>query len=47
MTGPQTEIIRNQVQCLRVVRDLGVQSGEIEPIQDVILFDFAKVFVAF
>jgi len=43
----QTEIIRNQVQRLGVVCNFGVQSGKIEPIQDVILFDFAKVFIAF
>ena len=41
-----TEVIRDQVQSLRVVRNLCVQSGEIEPVQDVILFYFAKVFVA-
>jgi len=47
MAASHTEVIRDQVQSLRVVRDLCVQSGEIEPVQDVILFYFAKVFVAF
>ena len=47
MVISHTKVIRDQVQGLRVVCDFGVQSGEIEPIQDVILFYFAKVFVAF
>ena len=42
-----TEIIRDQVQGLRIVGDFGVQSGEVEPVEDVVIFYFAKVLVAF
>lgn len=43
----RTEIISNEVESLRVVLDFGVEAGEIEPVEDVIVFYFAEIFVAF
>ena len=41
----RTEVISNEVEGLRVVLDFGVEAGEIEPIEDVIVFYFAEIFV--
>jgi hypothetical protein len=32
---------------LRVVLDFGVEAGEIEPVENVIVFYFAEIFVTF
>lgn len=42
----RTEVISDQIQRLRVVRHLVVQTREIEPIEDKVFIDLAKVFVA-
>ena len=42
----RTEIIGNEVEGLRVVLDFGVETGEIEPVENVVIFYFAKVLVA-
>ena len=42
----RTEIISNEVKSLRVVLDFGVEAGEVESVEDVVLFYFAKVFVS-
>jgi hypothetical protein len=41
-----TEVVGDQVQSLRVVLDLRVQSSQVEAVQDVFLVYLAKVFVA-
>lgn len=41
-----TKVVSDQVQSLRVVLDLRVQSSQVEAVQDVLLVDLAKVFVA-
>jgi len=41
----RTEVISNEVEGLRVVLDFGVEAGEIEPVENVIIFYFAEVFV--
>lgn len=45
--GRLTEIVRDKIKSLGVVGDLVVEAGEVESVEDVILFDFAKVFVPF
>lgn len=40
------KIVGDQVQSLRVVLDLRVQSSQVEAVQDVLLVDLAKVFIA-
>jgi len=42
-----TKVISNQVQGLRVIRDLIIQTSEIKPIKDEIFINFTKVFIAF
>lgn len=42
----QTKIISDELERLVVVLDLRVQACQIKSIQNVILFDFAEVFVA-
>jgi len=42
-----TEIISNQIQSLRVIRDLIIQTSEVKPIKDEIFINFTKVFIAF
>lgn len=41
----RTEVISNKVESLCVVLDFGVKTGKIEPVEDVVIFYFAKVFV--
>jgi hypothetical protein len=41
----RTEVIGNEVKSLRVVLDFGVEAGEIEPVENVIVFHFAEIFV--
>jgi len=41
----RTKVISNEVESLRVVLDFGVEAGEIEPVEDVIVFYFAEIFV--
>jgi hypothetical protein len=41
----RTEVISNEVESLRVVLDFGVETGEIEPVKNVVVFYFAKVLV--
>jgi len=40
------ENIRNQIKCILVILNFGVQASEIETIGEVIFIDFAKVLVA-
>lgn len=42
----EVEHVRDEVECILVVLDLGVQACEVEPVGEVIFVDFAKVFVA-
>lgn len=42
----RTEVISDEVESLRVVLDFGVEAGEIEPVENVIVFYFAEVFVS-
>ena len=42
----RTEIIGNEVEGLRVVLDFGIETGEIEPVENVVIFYFAKVLIA-
>lgn len=42
----KVEDIRDEVEGVLVVLDLGVEPGQVEPIGDVVLVDFAKVFIA-
>lgn len=39
------EVVGDEVEGLGVVLDFGVQACEVEAIEDVVFFDFAKVFV--
>jgi hypothetical protein len=41
----RTEVVSNKVEGLCVVLDFGVETGEIEPVEDVVVLYFAKVFV--
>lgn len=41
----RTEVISDEVESLRVVLDFSVEAGEIEPVEDVIVFYFAKILV--
>ena len=41
----RTEVVSNEVESLRVVLDFGVEAGEIEPVENVIVFYFAEIFV--
>jgi hypothetical protein len=41
----RTEVISNKVEGLCVVLDFRVKTGKIEPVEDVVIFYFAKVFV--
>jgi hypothetical protein len=41
----RTEVVSNKVESLGVVLDFGVEAGEIEPVENVIVFYFAEVFV--
>jgi len=41
----RTEVISNEVESLRVVLDFGVEAGQIEPVENVIVLYFAKIFV--
>lgn len=38
--------IGDQVQCILVVLDLGVETCQVEPVGEVVFVDFAKVLVA-
>ena len=40
------EVVRDQVERLRIVLDLGIQACKIEPVQDVVVVDFAEVLIA-
>lgn len=40
------EDIRDQVKRILVVLNFGVESGEVEPVSQVVLVNFAEVFVA-
>jgi len=46
-TKSHTKVISNQVQGLRVIRDLIIQTSEVKPIKDKIFINFTKVFIAF
>jgi hypothetical protein len=39
------EVVRDEVEGLAVVRDLGVEPGEVEAVEDVVLLDLAEVLV--
>lgn len=41
----RTEVVSDEIESLRVVLDFGVEAGEIEPVEDVIFFYFAEIFV--
>jgi hypothetical protein len=41
----RTEVISDEVKSLRVVLNFGVETGEIEPIENVVILYFAKVLV--
>jgi hypothetical protein len=41
----RTEVISNEVESLCVVLDFGVEAGKIEPVENVIVFYFAEIFV--
>jgi hypothetical protein len=43
--GRQTEVVGDEVERLLVVGDLSVEPSEVEAIEYVVLFDFAKVLV--
>jgi hypothetical protein len=42
----RTEIISDEVESLGVILDFGVEAGEVKPVEDVVLFYFAKVLVS-
>jgi len=42
----RTEIIGNEVKGLRVVLNFGVEAGEVESVENVVLLYFAKIFVS-
>ena len=42
----QVEDVSHKVQRILVVLDFGIQAGEIEAVCEVVLVDFAEVFVA-
>jgi hypothetical protein len=46
IVGVEIENIGHKIKSILVVRDLGVQTREVEPISQVVLINFAKVFVA-
>lgn len=41
----RTEVVSNEVESLRVILDFSVEAGEIEPVENVIVFYFAEIFV--
>lgn len=41
-----TEVIRYEVKSLVVIGDFGVQAGEVKPVKNIFLLDFAEVFVS-
>lgn len=41
-----TEVVRDQIERLRVVLHLSVQACQVESVQDIVLVNLAKVFVA-
>ncbi len=41
----RTKVISDEVESLRIVLDFGIEAGEIEPVEDVIIFYFAEIFV--
>jgi hypothetical protein len=41
----RTEVVSNEVESLRVVLDFGVEAGEIEPVENVVVFYLAEIFV--
>lgn len=43
--GVEVKHIRHEVQSILVVGDFGVQTGEVEPVRQVILVDFTEVLV--
>jgi hypothetical protein len=42
----RTEIISDQVESLGVILDFSVEAGEVESVENVIIFYFAEVFVS-
>jgi hypothetical protein len=44
--APRTEVVCDEVECLRVVLHLRVQAGQVEAVEDVVLLDLAEVFIA-
>ena len=43
----RTEIVRYEIQRLRVVLHIRVQTRKVEAVQDVVLLDFAEILIAF
>ena len=41
----RTKIVGDEIEGLGVIGDLGVEPGEVEAVEDVVLLDFAKVLV--
>jgi hypothetical protein len=46
IVGIKVEHVGHQVKSILVVGDLGVQAREVEPVCEVILIDFAEVFIS-
>lgn len=43
----RTKVVRDEVQCLRIIRHFCVEACEVEPVEDILLFDLAEVLVSF
>ena len=41
-----TQVVRDHVQCLRVMLYLRVQTGKVKPVENVVLLDLAEVLIA-
>lgn len=40
------EDVGNEIQCILVILDFGVEAGQVEAVGQIILIDFAKIFIA-
>lgn len=42
-----TEVIGDEIQGLGVVLNFSIKAGQVESVQDIVFFDFTKIFIAF
>lgn len=42
----EVEHVGDEIECILVVLDLGIQTGEVEPVCEIFFVDFAEIFVS-